>query len=94
MSISIEHIEEIAKLARIRFDSVELAELCQKFDDILDYMEVISDAQLGNSESDAIYQSAPLRPDDRRDSMPIEDVLSNAPFTDRNMFRVPRVIDN
>ncbi len=94
MSISTEQIEDLAKLARLRFDSAGLEELSEEFGNILDYMEVISRAAPGERESKAAHQSVPLRSDDRWESMPVEDALSNAPDTDMNMFRVPRVIDN
>jgi aspartyl-tRNA(Asn)/glutamyl-tRNA(Gln) amidotransferase subunit C len=53
--------------------------------------------QLDTSEISPTAQVIPLRnvmrPDEPRPSLPVEDVLQNAPARDGNYFRVPPVLD-
>jgi aspartyl-tRNA(Asn)/glutamyl-tRNA(Gln) amidotransferase subunit C len=90
-----EEVEHVAHLARLGLSDEELHTLADQLSAILEHMRVLN--QLDTSEIPPTAQVIPLRNVMRRDepraSLPIEDVLQNAPARDGNYFRVPPVLD-
>jgi aspartyl-tRNA(Asn)/glutamyl-tRNA(Gln) amidotransferase subunit C len=95
VALSREEVEHVALLARLGLTDEELRTLADQLSAILDYMRDIN--ELDTSEIPPTAQVIPLRnvmrPDEPRPSLPVSDVLQNAPARDGSYFRVPPVLD-
>jgi aspartyl-tRNA(Asn)/glutamyl-tRNA(Gln) amidotransferase subunit C len=95
VAISREEVEHVALLARLGLSDEELSTLADQLSAILDHMRVIN--QLDTSDIPPTAQVIPLRnvmrPDEPRSSLPVPEVLQNAPDQDGGYFRVPPVLD-
>jgi len=91
MAISREELLHVARLARLALTEDEIARLTDELDKILDAVGVVSELDL----ADVPPTSHPLDlvnvwdEDVPRDSLPLEDVLANAPEPEDGLFRVP-----
>ena len=91
MAISREEVLHVARLARLALTEDEIARLTDELDKILDAVGVVSELDL----ADVPPTSHPLDlvnvwdEDVPRDSLPLEDVLANAPEPEDGLFRVP-----
>ncbi len=94
MAISKEEVRHIAKLARLEFTEEEEEVLAGDMSRILDYMDMLN--ELDTSEVEPMTHVLDLAHDMRTDSVEKrisqEDALKNAPDTDGEYFRVPKVI--
>ena len=95
MSLTLEEVEHIASLARLRLTDEEKARYREQLSAILDYM-----AKLKRLDTSAIEPMATvlplhtvLRPDVSRPSLPPDQLLANAPAAEAEMFRVPPVLE-
>jgi aspartyl-tRNA(Asn)/glutamyl-tRNA(Gln) amidotransferase subunit C len=91
MAISRDEVLHVARLARLALTDDELERLTGELDKILDAVGVVSELDL----AEVPPTSHPLDlvnvwdEDVPRDSLPLEDVLANAPQTEDGLFRVP-----
>jgi aspartyl-tRNA(Asn)/glutamyl-tRNA(Gln) amidotransferase subunit C len=95
MALTLEQVEHIAALARLRLTAEEKARYREQLSAILDYM-----AKLRQLDTSAIEPTATvlplrtvLRPDEVAPSLPPEELLANAPAVEAQMFRVPPVLE-
>jgi aspartyl-tRNA(Asn)/glutamyl-tRNA(Gln) amidotransferase subunit C len=95
MALTLEEVEQIAALARLRLTDDEIAHYREQLSAILDYM-----AKLKELDTSAIEPTATvlplrtvLRPDVVTPSLPLDELLANAPDAEANMFRVPPVLE-
>lgn len=93
--LSLEQVEHIAELAKLRLTDEEKERFREQLSDILAYAE-----RLQALDTEAIPPTATvlplrtvLRPDVPQPSMPREDILANAPATQEGCFVVPAVLD-
>ncbi|WP_422444414.1 Asp-tRNA(Asn)/Glu-tRNA(Gln) amidotransferase subunit GatC [Thermoanaerobacterium sp. DL9XJH110] len=95
MRITKETVEHVANLARLYLSEEEKAEMTDKLNSILEYMEKLN--ELDTEDVPPTAHVIPIKNvfrDDRvRESLPVEEVLKNAPDKDKNFFRVPRIIE-
>ena len=96
MSLSLDDVRKVAKLARLELPDADLARMRQQLSAILDYV-----AQLGELDTDGVEPLAhPLpvqnvfRPDEPAPSLPVGEALSNAPTRTGDYFGVPAVFDS
>ena len=94
MSVSKEELLHIAELADLKIEENEIDEYLKNLDDILNYTEVIQNAPIENvnepiGENDA---SNVFRKDEVNEFENIDGMLSNAKDLERNMIKVPKVI--
>ena len=91
VAISREEVLHVARLARLALTDDEISRLTDELDKILDAVGVVSELDL----ADVPPTSHPLDlvnvwdEDVPRDSLPVEDVLANAPEPEDGLFRVP-----
>ena len=94
MAISREEVRHIAKLARLEFTEAEEETLAEDMSRILDYMDMLN--ELDTSEVEPMTHVLDLahvvRTDSVKERISQEDALKNAPDTDGEYFRVPKVI--
>ncbi|TYP56179.1 Asp-tRNA(Asn)/Glu-tRNA(Gln) amidotransferase subunit GatC [Thermosediminibacter litoriperuensis] len=96
MKITIETVEHVANLARLYLSEDEKAEMAQKLNSILDYMEKLNELDTSNVPPTAhiIPVKNVFREDVVRESLPREEALRNAPEKERGFFKVPRIIED
>jgi aspartyl-tRNA(Asn)/glutamyl-tRNA(Gln) amidotransferase subunit C len=95
MSISRAEVAKIAKLSRIAMSEAELERFSDQLSRILDYVEKLN--QLDTSAVAPLSHALPVanvfRDDTAAPSLPVEQVLANAPERTGCSFKVPRVLD-
>jgi aspartyl-tRNA(Asn)/glutamyl-tRNA(Gln) amidotransferase subunit C len=91
MAISREQVVHVARLARLDLTDEELERLTGELGAILDAVSKVSELEL----ADVPPTSHPLElvnvwaDDEPHESLPLDDVLRNAPSSENGMFRVP-----
>jgi aspartyl-tRNA(Asn)/glutamyl-tRNA(Gln) amidotransferase subunit C len=92
--ITPEEVREVAQLARLRLADEEVARLAVDLDRMLDYVHTLRELDTRTVEpmTHAVPFECPLRPDEVAPSLPVEDVLANAPRRDGSFFQVPRIV--
>lgn len=96
MKISEERVEQLAKLARLQFDGEEKIKIREDLDKILDMCELLKQVDTDGVEP-LIYMTetqTELREDQVTQQITKEEALKNAPKSDSDFFRVPKVIEN
>ena len=95
MSVTIEQVRHIAKLARIAMSDDELARLEPELNNILGWVEQLGEVNTDGVEplTAVIDQKLRMREDAVTDGDIREDVLANAPEPQHGFFGVPKVIE-
>ncbi len=95
MSVTIEDVRKVAKLARLRLAEEEETRLVTDLNQMLTY--VASLAELDTSQASPTAHVLPIsnvfRPDEPLPSLSQEAALANAPKSGHGHFRVPKVIE-
>ena len=95
MSVSIEQVRHIAGLARIAMSDEELARLEPELNNILDWIEQLSEVDTEGVEplATVIDQQMRLREDEVTEGDQRDEILANAPRAEHGFFAVPKVIE-
>lgn len=98
MPIDIKDVEKIAELANLTFTAEELEPFAHQFQEILNYI-----AQLEGVPTEKIEPTyhalaiespqTPVRKDEAKPSVLVDEALANAPDRSDGYFRVPKVIE-
>lgn len=95
MSLTLEEVEHIAELARLRLTDEEKERYREQLSSILDYFAQLQ--ELDTSEipptSSVLPPRSVLRDDQARPGLSLEELLSNAPETEDDQFRIPPVLE-
>jgi aspartyl-tRNA(Asn)/glutamyl-tRNA(Gln) amidotransferase subunit C len=93
-SVTPDLVRNVAKLARLTVDEAELPKLTGQIESILGYVAAIGRADVAGVEpmAHALPLHNVLRSDEAGPALPREKVLENAPETDGQFFKVPKVI--
>jgi aspartyl-tRNA(Asn)/glutamyl-tRNA(Gln) amidotransferase subunit C len=88
-------VDHVARLARLELTDGEKARLREQLGAILEHA-----AKVGEVAADdvpptayAIPRSNVLRPDEITPSLPVEEVLANAPEVEDDRFKVPKIVE-
>ena len=94
MSVSKEELLHIAKLADLKVDEKEIDKYIKNLDDILDYVKVLEKAPIGNLDETigANDNYNVFRKDEVKTFENIEGILENAPELEKNMYKIPKVL--
>ncbi len=94
MALTREEVENVAKLARLKFSEEEIEKFRTDLNRILDYINKLNELDTENIEptSHVVEMKNVFREDRVEESLPIEDILMNAPEKKDRFFVVPRVI--
>jgi aspartyl-tRNA(Asn)/glutamyl-tRNA(Gln) amidotransferase subunit C len=94
MKITVEEVERVAVLARLRLTVEEKSQLTQQLDDILEYMDKLNqlDTQV-EPFTHALETENALREDAVTNQPNTEALLANAPDRDGTFFKVPKIIE-
>ena len=95
MKISKEDVAHVARLARLRLTGEDKEKFGRQLNRILEYVEKLNELNTENVEltSHVIPLRNVLREDEVKPSLPVEDVLANAPERKGKYFRVPQIIE-
>ena len=95
MRLSQKEVEHIALLARLKLTDEERQRMTTQLNDIMGFFEQLGELDTTDvpPTSHVIPMSNVLRADVAKPSLPVEDVLENAPDRAGDTFRVPRVVE-
>jgi aspartyl-tRNA(Asn)/glutamyl-tRNA(Gln) amidotransferase subunit C len=93
--ISLEDVDHVARLARLELSTADKERMRGELDGILSYIDKLRALDTRDVEptSHAVPVTNVMRDDVERPSLPQEDMLANAPDRHRDMFRVPKIIE-
>ncbi|MBN2139725.1 MAG: Asp-tRNA(Asn)/Glu-tRNA(Gln) amidotransferase subunit GatC [Desulfovibrionaceae bacterium] len=94
MKIGPEEVARIAALARLEIDPAKVGQFAEQFNDILDYMDKLSEVDTEGVEPmyGPVEHATVLRCDRTARDCSRDEVLSNAPENDGRFFIVPRIV--
>jgi aspartyl-tRNA(Asn)/glutamyl-tRNA(Gln) amidotransferase subunit C len=95
MKLTLEEVEHIAELARLRLSDEEKARYGEQLSEILDYaarLQAVDTSGISPTSSVLPARGA-LRQDEPRPGLSLQDALRNAPETEKDQFRVPPVLE-
>jgi aspartyl-tRNA(Asn)/glutamyl-tRNA(Gln) amidotransferase subunit C len=95
MSLTLQDVEHIANLARLQLTAVEKTQYQSQLSAILDYAAMLNDLDLAGvpATASAIALQNVMREDEVRPSLPINEVLFNAPQQEQNQFLLQTVLE-
>ena len=95
MSITPKDVEHVARLARLELSDSEKDQFTDQLNAILKYAEKLNGLDTENVEptSHVLPITNVMRADEKRQSLPIEKVLLNAPDEEDGQFKVPAVLE-
>jgi aspartyl-tRNA(Asn)/glutamyl-tRNA(Gln) amidotransferase subunit C len=94
MSVTVQDVEYIAKLAKLEYSEEEKIKFTKQFNTILGYIDKLNELNTDDIEplSHVIELSNVFREDEVKPSIPREEALKNAPSHSDEFFKVPKVI--
>ncbi|MBP3256184.1 MAG: Asp-tRNA(Asn)/Glu-tRNA(Gln) amidotransferase subunit GatC [Clostridia bacterium] len=94
MKVSKEEVMHIAKLANLNLRDEEIDKFTTNLEDILNFADIVNNAPVeGLTESFGVNENYNVfRKDEIKVFEDNEALLQNAPEKDRNMFKIPKVI--
>ena len=89
-----DEVRTIATLARLRLSPEEIERMTHELDAILDYIDIVKNLDTETTEpmTHAVPFDCPLRPDEPKPSLSVEEALQNAPRRHDAFFEVPRIV--
>ncbi len=94
MSVTRKDVEHIAELARLKFNEEELESFTDQLNEILTYVEKLNELDTENVkpllhpvEGQNVFREDIVKPSIKR-----EDALLNAPDSNEEFFKVPKII--
>ena len=95
MSVDLAIVKRVARLARIAVTEDEANRMVGELNGILGFVEQLSEVDVTGIEP--MTSVTPMvmrkREDTVTDGSKVEDIVANAPLTDRNFFLVPKVVE-
>jgi len=95
VSVDVETVARIARLARLRIEPEKMEPLARELDGILHWIEQLQDVDTEGVApmTSVVEMTLPLREDAVTDGGIAEDVLANAPEAAHGFFLVPKVVE-
>lgn len=95
MSITIQDVEHVARLARLELTEAEKEQFTGQLNAILKYAEKLNELDTDGVEptSHVLPISNVMREDVRKESLPLDKVLLNAPDEEDGQIKVPAVLE-
>lgn len=95
MSVDLATVKRVARLARIAVSEDEAERMVGELNGILGFVEQLSEVDVNGVEPMTSVTPMVMRKRDDRvtDGGKADDVIANAPETDRNFFLVPKVVE-
>ncbi|HEX7103261.1 MAG TPA: Asp-tRNA(Asn)/Glu-tRNA(Gln) amidotransferase subunit GatC [Nitrolancea sp.] len=95
MKLSLEEVDHVALLARLGLAPDERERMREQLSSILEHISLLEeiDTEAIPPTAQVITLENVMRDDEIRPSLPVEDVLRNAPRSEDNMFKVNAVLE-
>jgi aspartyl-tRNA(Asn)/glutamyl-tRNA(Gln) amidotransferase subunit C len=95
MALTIEQVEHVARLARLRLAPDELEKMREQLSNILDHFQLLQELDVSDVPPTAQVTELlnVMRSDEVRPSLSREDALANAPDQRDGMFRVKAIFE-
>lgn len=95
MSVDLATVKRVARLARIAVTEEEAGQMLGQLNGILGFVEQLSEVNVDGVEpmTSVTPMEMRKRADAVTDGNKAEDIVANAPITDRNFFMVPKVVE-
>lgn len=95
MKLSHEEVKHLALLARLGLSEADLERFGEQLSNILENFEILQEVDTTDvpPTSHSIAVENVLREDEAIPSLPVEEVLSNAPESEENQFKVRAVLE-
>lgn len=95
MAITKDTVKYVADLARIELGDKELGYFTKQLDRILEYVHKLKKLDVSGLEptSHVLEMKNVYREDVVRPSLPVSDVIKNAPAKEGNLFKVKKIIE-
>jgi aspartyl-tRNA(Asn)/glutamyl-tRNA(Gln) amidotransferase subunit C len=95
MKLTLEEVKYIADLARLQLTDDEMARYAEQLSDILDYAARLQSIDTsGISPTERVSSAGNvLRKDESRPGLSQQELLDNAPETEKGQFRVPPILE-
>ena len=95
MSVDLATVKRVAHLARIAVTEEEAGQMLGQLNGILGFVEQLSEVNVDGVEpmTSVTPMEMRKRADAVTDGNKAEDIVANAPITDRNFFMVPKVVE-
>ncbi|MCG7409774.1 Asp-tRNA(Asn)/Glu-tRNA(Gln) amidotransferase subunit GatC [Paenibacillus sp. ACRRX] len=95
MSINLDNVEHVARLARLQLSDEEKNQFLDQLNAILKYADKLNELLTDDVQptTHVLPIHNVMRDDVVRESLPIERVMANAPEEEDGHFRVPAVLD-
>jgi len=96
MKLSLAQVEHVAQLAQLALSDEEKELFREQLSAILDYAERLQELDTADIAPTATVLPLEnvMRDDEVQPSLPLADVLANAPRVEKNCFRVPVVLES
>ena len=93
--ISREDVQHVARLARLELSADDLVRMQAELSNILAYIDKLRSVDTAGvpPTSHAVPLTNVMREDESRPSLPLADMLANAPEAAGDFFRVPRIVE-
>jgi aspartyl-tRNA(Asn)/glutamyl-tRNA(Gln) amidotransferase subunit C len=93
--LSLEEVDHVAMLARLGLEPEEREMMRDQLSSILDHISLLQsvDTSAIPPTAQVITLENQMRPDEVHQSLPLEDVLRNAPDSEDGMFKVRAVLE-
>lgn len=95
MKLTLEEVKHIAELARLQLTDEEMARYADQLSDILDYaarLQSIDTSGISPTERVSSVGNV-LRKDETRPGLSQQELLDNAPETEKGQFKVPPILE-
>ena len=95
MSVSIDAVKRVARLARIAVDDEDAERISGELNAILGFVEQLNEVDVSGVEpmTSVIPIEMRKRQDEVTDGAKAADIVANAPATEENFFLVPKVVE-
>lgn len=98
MKITLEQVRYVAGLANLQLSEEEIVRMAHDLDEILTHMDKLNQVDTSTVEPMAqvlfdAEETATLRPDAEKPTLPNEEALACAPLAGSGYFKVPKVIE-
>ena len=95
MSVDLATVKRVAHLARIAVSDADAERMMGELNGILGFVEQLSEVNVEGIEpmTSVTPMAMKKRTDTVTDGSKADDIVANAPATDRNFFQVPKVVE-
>lgn len=95
MSVDIDTVKRVARLARIKVSEDEAQRMTGELNGILGFVEQLDEVNIEGVEpmTSVVEQTMKKRADGVTDGGYPQDIVANAPATEDNFFMVPKVVE-